>query len=81
MSFSTTVALALAALFADLPATAADGPQSLWQAQAYDCSNTTCTQIGSCEEACYKLTVCGHRKRDADNDGIPCENLCSRPCE
>ncbi|MDO8882156.1 MAG: excalibur calcium-binding domain-containing protein [Pseudotabrizicola sp.] len=57
------------------------GSQSVWQAQAYDCSNKTCKQISSCAEACYKLKVCGHHKRDADNDGIPCENLCSRPCE
>lgn len=47
----------------------------------YNCANATCKQIGSCEEACYKLLICGHHRRDADNDGIPCENLCSRPCE
>jgi hypothetical protein len=47
----------------------------------YDCSHATCKQIGSCEEACYKLLVCGHHKRDADNDGIPCENLCSKRCD
>lgn len=82
MTFALAVSLGLAALFAEgsVPVPAA-GPQSLWQAQAYDCSNKTCKQISSCEEACYKLLVCGHRKRDADNDGIPCENLCSRPCE
>ena len=50
------------------------------QAQAFDCSRATCTQIRSCEEACYKLRVCGHSRRDGDNDGIPCENLCSRRC-
>ena len=48
--------------------------------QAYDCSRKTCGQIASCEEACYKLTVCGDTARDGDNDGIPCENLCSRRC-
>ncbi|MBL4811848.1 MAG: excalibur calcium-binding domain-containing protein [Rhodobacteraceae bacterium] len=50
------------------------------QAQSYTCQNATCSQISSCEEACYKLVVCGHRRRDGDNDGIPCENLCSRRC-
>ena len=80
MSFSVAVSLALASLFADLSGPS-DRPQSLWLAQGYNCSNTTCKQISSCEEACYKLLSCGHHKRDADNDGIPCENLCSRPCE
>ena len=47
----------------------------------FNCAETTCKQISSCEEACYKLLVCGHRKRDADNDGIPCESLCSKPCD
>lgn len=82
MTFALAVSLGLATLFADAtgPMPLA-GPQSVWQVQAYDCSNKTCTQISSCEEACYKLTVCGHRKRDADNDGIPCENLCARRCD
>ena len=52
----------------------------LLQVQSFDCSRTTCKQIRSCEEACYKLLVCGHTQRDGDNDGIPCENLCSRRC-
>src|SRR5690349_15427608 len=43
---------------------------------AFDCAPTHCTQITSCAEARYKLLVCGHSARDADNDGIPCENLC-----
>lgn len=49
-------------------------------AQAFDCRRKTCPQMVSCAEACYKLTVCGDRRRDGDNDGIPCENICSRPC-
>ncbi len=52
----------------------------LLQTQSFDCSRKTCTQIRSCAEACHKLLVCGHRQRDGDNDGIPCENLCSRRC-
>jgi len=49
-------------------------------AQAYDCSNESCKRLRSCAEACYKLLVCGQSIRDRDKDGIPCENLCSRPC-
>ncbi|MFV0333499.1 MAG: excalibur calcium-binding domain-containing protein [Tropicimonas sp.] len=49
-------------------------------AAAFDCSNRSCKALRSCEEACYKLIVCGQKVRDGDNDGIPCENLCSAPC-
>ena len=82
MTFALAILLGLATLVPDPtgPVPRA-GPHSVWQAQAYDCSNKTCKQISSCEEACYKLMVCGHRKRDADDDGIPCENLCARPCD
>ncbi len=45
-------------------------------ARAFDCADTKCNQIRSCEEAHHKLTVCGHGERDGDNDGIPCEILC-----
>jgi len=46
----------------------------------FDCANVSCKKLRSCEEACYKLKVCGQASRDGDNDGIPCENLCSKPC-
>jgi hypothetical protein len=36
----------------------------------------TCAQMSSCEEAYYHLNVCGYSKRDGDNDGIPCEDIC-----
>jgi len=45
-------------------------------ALAFDCSPTQCPDITSCAEARYKLYVCGHHDRDADNDGIPCEQIC-----
>jgi hypothetical protein len=45
-------------------------------AWSFDCAPTQCPQIASCAEARYKLQVCGHAERDADNDGIPCEALC-----
>lgn len=50
------------------------------KAAGFNCQRTTCKQIRSCEEACYKLKVCGHKQRDGDGDGIPCENLCKRRC-
>ncbi len=48
------------------------------QPPSYDCLNKTCGQMSSCEEAVYKLNVCGHSQRDANNDGVPCESLCRR---
>ncbi|MFQ3253711.1 MAG: hypothetical protein ACI9U6_002011 [Loktanella salsilacus] len=48
--------------------------------QSFDCSDRSCKALSSCEEACHKLLVCGQAKRDGDNDGIPCENLCRRRC-
>lgn len=45
-------------------------------ARAFDCADTKCNQIRSCDEAHHKLTVCGHVERDGDSDGIPCEMLC-----
>ena len=49
-------------------------------AAGFDCSDRSCKSLSSCEEACHKLLVCGQAKRDGDNDGIPCENLCRRRC-
>lgn len=45
-------------------------------ARAFDCAQTQCPQIKTCAEARYKLYACGHGERDADNDGIPCEDIC-----
>lgn len=42
-----------------------------------DCSKT-CSEISSCEEACFQLNQCGCQARDGDGDGIPCEKLCER---
>ncbi|MBI1418049.1 MAG: hypothetical protein GC146_12580 [Limimaricola sp.] len=49
-------------------------------ARAFSCARKTCTQMQSCEEACYHLIVCGESARDGDHDGIPCENLCRTRC-
>lgn len=37
--------------------------------------------MSSCAEAHHHLTVCGETERDADNDGIPCENVCGKTLE
>lgn len=40
-------------------------------------SRQYCTRIGSCEEARYYLASCSWGAQlDADNDGVPCENIC-----
>ncbi|MBB3937364.1 excalibur calcium-binding domain-containing protein [Aureimonas phyllosphaerae] len=36
----------------------------------------TCKAVSSCEEA-VRLWCGGYRRADGDNDGIPCENVCS----
>ena len=40
-----------------------------------DCSKT-CPNMSSCKEAYYQLNSCGCGRRDGDNDGVPCENIC-----
>lgn len=55
-----------------VPADASGDPAGL----PYDCQETTCGSMESCEEAVYKLYVCGHSQRDGDNNGVPCESLC-----
>ena len=32
----------------------------------------------NCAEAVYQLRQCGHKGRDRDGDGIPCERLCGK---
>lgn len=36
----------------------------------------SCKAVSSCEEA-VRLWCGGYRRADGDNDGIPCENVCS----
>ncbi|MEZ5870376.1 MAG: excalibur calcium-binding domain-containing protein [Nitratireductor sp.] len=50
-------------------------------AQQYDCRAKYCSQMGDCGEAWYHLKVCGDTGRDADGDGIPCENVCGKSLE
>lgn len=43
----------------------------------YSCNcSKTCGQMSSCEEAYYQLNTCGCSKRDGNNDGVPCEDIC-----
>ena len=38
----------------------------------------SCKAMRSCAEADFYFRQCGHHKRDGDNDGIPCEELCGK---
>jgi len=42
-------------------------------------ARVTCKSLSSCDEACLALAN-GHTALDRDKDGIPCESLCSKPC-
>jgi hypothetical protein len=44
---------------------------------AQSCSvEPLCTELSTCAEADFYFRQCHHLQRDADSDGIPCENLC-----
>lgn len=40
-------------------------------------TKTYCRDMRDCEEALYFLNTCGLTRLDGDNDGMPCEKLCS----
>ena len=46
------------------------------QAAGTEFAARTCKQVTSCEEAVI-LWCNGYSRADGDNDGIPCENVCS----
>ncbi|MFN3363488.1 MAG: excalibur calcium-binding domain-containing protein [Allorhizobium sp.] len=46
------------------------------QTSAIELAARSCKQVSSCEEAVI-LWCNGYRRADGDNDGIPCENVCS----
>lgn len=61
------------------PSSAVQQPtQSQAPAQpAYTCNcSKTCGAMSSCQEAYFQLNTCGCRKRDGNNDGVPCESIC-----
>lgn len=44
---------------------------------SYSCTiRKTCAEMSSCDEAYYHLNICGTKRLDRDNDGVPCENIC-----
>jgi len=48
---------------------------------SYSCTKKRCSEMSSCDEACYQFVKCGFSRLDRDKDQIPCENVCSRPCK
>lgn len=47
------------------------------QQPSYTCNcSKTCGEMSSCQEAYFQLNNCGCRKRDGNNDGVPCESIC-----
>lgn len=46
--------------------------------QNFNCAETACSAISSCTEAVHKLQQCGHVKRDANRNGVPCEKICGK---
>nr|WP_307281124.1 excalibur calcium-binding domain-containing protein [Phyllobacterium ifriqiyense] len=60
------------ALPAPISQTTAKPQQSPWLVLS---ARTTCKQVNSCEEA-VQIWCDGYARADADDDGIPCENIC-----
>lgn len=52
---------------------------SLSKQNGASCERKTCGQISTCQEAYHQLNVCGNRRLDRDNDGVPCESICLNP--
>lgn len=55
------------------------GPVQLMNlnSSSFSCNcSKVCSAMASCEEAYFQLNSCGCGKRDGDNDGVPCENIC-----
>jgi hypothetical protein len=47
------------------------------KSSSFQCNcSKTCPQMASCQEAYFQLINCGCSKRDGDNDGVPCEDIC-----
>ena len=73
---STEVAVQVATAVAD--AMDRDQPvESVASETAFDCESKYCNDMSVCAEAVYKLTICGHGRLDADEDGMPCESICT----
>ena len=46
-----------------------------------DRKRVTCGGLQTCTQACGFLNQCSAASLDRDKDGIPCESLCSKPCD
>ena len=85
MNFAARLGLVLAMAFAvPVAAEPAQTPvPATTGALTVECErkDVTCGALESCAEACGFLRQCGMKKLDRDTDGIPCETLCTRPCD
>ena len=51
--------------------------QPVQQQPSFTCNcSKTCGEMSSCREAYFQLNDCGCRRRDGNNDGVPCESIC-----
>lgn len=77
MRVKKSVLVIIASLvFVGCTATSETSPTSV-VSPTYRCNcSKTCPNMSSCEEAYYQLNTCGCGRRDGDNDGVPCENIC-----
>lgn len=74
-----TMTAPIAAAFSHVPAAAASSRSdpALQLQSGQDCSKKHCSEMSSCDEARYYLSVCGKKALDGNADGIPCERLCA----
>ena len=50
--------------------------------RALECPGSRyCSKVRSCREAVHSWCVCGYDRADADDDKVPCENLCGDSTE
>lgn len=61
---------------ASAPAGSAPSAPALPRNSGQDCGKKHCSEMNSCEEAMYYLSVCGKKMLDGNADGVPCEKLC-----
>ena len=72
----TLLWLTLLASIADLPAPAQAAYQTATPRVTCPSRRPTCSALRTCAQARACLRA-GHRRLDADRDGVPCERLCS----
>ncbi|OYZ24308.1 MAG: hypothetical protein B7Y39_01245 [Bdellovibrio sp. 28-41-41] len=46
--------------------------------EIYSCTpRKTCKEMDACEEVLYHFEICENKRLDGNNDGIPCEKICT----